>query len=257
MKPFALWPWIAAAAAAAIVAAIATPALSVGGAVSRYRNIDELVSLGGVWRSRGYGWIWAVEDGKINNYDESGTLCLENSNVEYDVEDLNVRFDTNEDESQITVSLGDPIYKYTFDRLPELPEACRRAPASDPLSVFDAVVETIASHYAFLETRKIDWSNLVASARSKITGDTTETQLYDVVRELLSHFHDAHVGLEVTIGDRDFEYYPDDEGPVPRPVPAAPLPKPAARPAIGTIASSESCLGIRSTSLPMGRSLMA
>ncbi len=218
MKPFAHGVSIAAAALGAVVVIVGTPAPSAGAAVPRYRNIDALVTLGGVWRSRGYGWIWSVEDGKVKTFDESGTLCLENSDVVYDVEDLNIRFDTNEDESQISVSLGDAAYKYTFDRIPELPEPCRREPASDPLSVFDAVVETIASHYVFLETRKIDWANLVASARSKITGDTTETQLYDVVRELLSHFHDAHVGLTATVGDRDFEYYPDDDGPAPEPV---------------------------------------
>ena len=199
---------------------VGAPAPSAGAAAARYRNIDALVTLGGVWRSRGYGWIWSVEGGEIKTYDESGTLCLENSDVVYDVEDLNIRFETNEDESQISVSLGDPAYKYTFDRIPELPEACRREHASDPLSVFDAAVETIASHYAFLETRKIDWPTLVASTRSKITGDTTETQLYDAVRELLSHFHDAHIGLEATVGDRDFEYYPDDDGPAPEPLTA-------------------------------------
>ena len=217
MKPFVCGVCIAAAAFGAVAVVVGAPAPSAGAAAARYRNVDALVTLGGVWRSRGYGWIWSVEGGKINNYDESGTLCLENWDVEYDVEDLNIRFETNEDESQISVSLGDPAYKYTFDRIPELPEACRREHASDPLSVFDAVVETITSHYAFLETRKIDWPTLVASTRSKITGDMTETQLYDAVRELLSHFHDAHIGLEATVGDRDFEYYPDNDNPAPEP----------------------------------------
>ena len=166
MKPFVCGVCIAAAAFGAVAVVVGAPAPSAGAAAARYRNVDALVTLGGVWRSRGYGWIWSVEGGKINNYDESGRLCLENWDVEYDVEDPNIRFETNEDESQISVSLGDPAYKYTFDRIPELPEACRREHASDPLSVFDAVVETITSHYAFLETRKIDWPTL-SQARAR------------------------------------------------------------------------------------------
>ena len=182
-----------------------------GAEPAHYRNIEELVSLGGVWRSRGYGWIWAVEDGAIRNFDESGPLCLENTDAAYDIEDLNIRFEANAEKTRLSVTLGDPAYHYTFDRIERLPAACLENPATDPVSVFNAVVQTIESHYVFLDARKIAWPALLATARAKVTPDTSAKDLYDIVCGMLSHFHDAHVGLDATIDDEDYSYFPADE----------------------------------------------
>jgi len=201
------------ATAAALGALAQSSGVDAGGEATpaHYRNIDELVALGGVWRSRGYGWIWAVEDGAIRTFDESGALCLENTEVAYDVEDLDIRFVANAEKTQLAVTLGDAAYRYTFDRIQELPAACQQPPAADPLSVFDAVVQTIGSHYAFLDARRIDWPALVAEARSEVTAATSDQDLYDILCALLSNFHDAHVGLDATIGDEDFSFFPADE----------------------------------------------
>ena len=149
---------------------------SAGDAVpARYRNIEELVharrrlalarlrlDLGGRGRRRSKPSTRAAR------------FCLADSDAVYDVEDLNIRFKANDDKTELAVTLGDAAYHYTFDRIPALPAACLEPPGTDPLSVFDAAVATIDAHYAFLKARKVDWPNLVATARARLTAETTE-----------------------------------------------------------------------------------
>ena len=40
------------------------------------RDSDDLLRMGGVWRSRGYGWIWQIADGRVKVYDATPAYCV-------------------------------------------------------------------------------------------------------------------------------------------------------------------------------------
>jgi carboxyl-terminal processing protease len=210
-------PWIV--SVAAVVAAVTAGAALTAIGAARGADLD------GVWRSRGYGWIWVVKDGRVKAYDESGTLCLPSSRRRFALDDPEARLEISPDKKTIRILMDDDQFRYAFDRIDALPATCSSKPRTDPVSVFDAAVETLAAHYAFFDTRKIDWEAAVQSERSKISAKTRDIELFKAISRLLSNFRDSHVSLEGEIGDDELEYNPGEDpkvlakAPTQRPVP--------------------------------------
>ena len=192
-------------AAVAVAAVVAVAALTPIGAATG-------ADLEGVWRSRGYGWVWDVKDGRVKPYDESGsTLCLPSSRRRFDLDDPDAKLEMSPDKKTIRILMDDDQFRYAFDRIEALPAPCIADPRTDPVSVFDAAVATLTAHYAFFDTRKIDWDAAVQTERSKITAKTKGIELFKAISRLLSNFRDSHVSLEGEIGDDELEYAPGED----------------------------------------------
>lgn len=197
-------------ALASLAALVTVSAIAAGKAPKTGPARVDLAEIGGVWRSRGYGWIWSAEGGEIAMFDESGGLCLPSDDAGPNPDDRDTRIRTGDGGRTLSVSVGDDQYRYRFDRIDALPEACRAAPPSDPPAVFDAAVETLTSHYAFFQARKIDWQKAVQAERASVTRKTSDKELFQSLSRLLSHFPDSHVSLDASIGDSDLDFDPTD-----------------------------------------------
>lgn len=156
---------------------------------------SQVEELDGVWRSRGYGWLIEIDDGDIDFYDESASLCMQDEGASRNLLNLKGHFEVSGDGQTIRLPLGEITYQYTFDRIDALPARCEAEPDSDPKSVLDAVIDLFGKHYAFFDARDIDWPELVQGARRKVTANTTNDQLLDVVGGMIAQFDDAHVSL--------------------------------------------------------------
>jgi carboxyl-terminal processing protease len=179
----------------------------------------------GVWRSRGYGWIWEVKNGRVKAYEESGDLCLPSSRRKFELDDPDTDPQISADGRTIRILMDDDQFRYAFDKIDGLPPACAVKPKKDPLSVFDAAVSTISAHYAFFNQRKVDWDAAVRKERSKITANSKDIALFKALSRLLSNFRDSHVGLEGEVGDDELEYDPSED---PKVIAKARTPAPAA-----------------------------
>lgn len=168
----------------------------------------------GVWRSRGYGWIWSVEGGRVRVFEESGDFCMRSPRRTFRFSDAEAEIE--EDGKVLLVEQEDDQYRYVFDRIESLPASCEVKPGTDAVSVFDATVDTLAAHYAFFDQRNIDWDKAVEAARKRVTPETSDLQLFRIVSRLLSNFRDSHVSLEGTVGDEEIEYQPASQA-APRP----------------------------------------
>lgn len=60
---------------------------------------------------------------------------------------------------------------------------------------FDALVEIIDTRYCFLEEKGIDWREVSAEYRAKITPKTTEPELFFICASMLDRLKDGHVNL--------------------------------------------------------------
>ena len=69
------------------------------------------------------------------------------------------------------------------------------------------MIEAFSKHYAFFDERNVEWSELVAETRAELTPDATESQLWDVMGELVAHVDDAHVSLEAEIDGDEAAHY--------------------------------------------------
>jgi carboxyl-terminal processing protease len=103
------------------------------------------------------------------------------------------------------VALFDPAYRFTFDQIGALPEACTRPEDASPMAVIDAIGGIFAAHYAFFKARHVDWPALVAAAKSKVGAETSQEELLQIANELLQNLDDDHVTLVAQINGETIE----------------------------------------------------
>lgn len=170
---------------------------------------DVIFDLGGVWLSRGYGWLWVVEGGGLTAYDYAPGICIRKRRYSgmpgHASDDILVRRDNR----AIRLSLGDPTYLFTFDKLDALPAACREAPRTDAVSVYDATATLFSTHYAFFAARGIDWRSRTRTFRKGLTSQSDDATLFAALSGLLSKIDDGHVSLDARINGRAVTYEPE------------------------------------------------
>lgn len=72
---------------------------------------------------------------------------------------------------------------------------------------FDVLVETFKQHYAFFNIRNIDWNNLVNHYRGKISNEMTNSELFQIFKEMLSQIQDNHVALAQGLDENSEKYF--------------------------------------------------
>ncbi len=145
--------------------------------------------------------LWAIEDGRLQAYEESGTYCIRSGKAQ-DLGDLADGLRIHDNGRTLRIALDDPTYAFTFDSIDALPEACTRKQAAGPVAVIDALAQIFTAHYAFFRERKIAWPKIVRIAKSKVDADTSEEELIGVIRGMLAYFPDDHVSLRARLGDK-------------------------------------------------------
>jgi carboxyl-terminal processing protease len=165
------------------------------------RSIADLSALNGVWRSRGYGWLWVVQDGRLRTYDESGTFCIQSGDIR-EISNLAKNFQISDDGRTLRVILDDPTYEFAFDTIERLPATCTRKPDASPIAVFDALEKIFTAHYAFFPERKVDWPAAVRAAKAKVAAGTSDNELLEIIGHLLSLLDDDHVSLQARLNGK-------------------------------------------------------
>ncbi|MFM1816250.1 MAG: hypothetical protein RLZ98_2945 [Pseudomonadota bacterium] len=173
-----------------------------------WQRSDVLLSRDGIWRSRGYGWIWEVKRGRVQAYDVTANTCVRNGSPDDLPGDLMERIQIDNGRNVVRLSIDDPNYLYTFDRVDRLPEACRQPTAKGPRDVFQSAVETLSAHYAFFDVRGVDWVRHVRSVRPKVHDAMTNRQLFATLSDLIAPINDAHVNIAAEFDNDEFYFRP-------------------------------------------------
>ena len=184
---------------------------------TKHSYYDALKNLKGLWKSRGYGWLLAISENKIQLYDVLDAGCIPNNDPDFDLKEFSYWFLNENDKNIIKVTIEDPDYFYTFDQIDYDDMECKQILYKDPIFVFDTVKSYFSKHYAFFNLRHISWDVLTERYRKKINKNTTELELFRVLSELLGHVKDAHVNLEAEINHSYFEFNSAEHDPLIRP----------------------------------------
>ncbi len=168
---------------------------------------QDIKVLNGVWRSRGYGWIWHVRDGKVSVFQRSGSYCLLRRTRPRLPRSAAQTFHLHRSGKLLKIRIDDLLgYYHTFDRLDSLPPVCNRRPDPSPRAVFDAVHQIFKFRYAFFSKRKVNWDKLVSSYRPRVKNRMTDHQLFKLLSTLLSRLGDEHVGLRANIDGKRYRF---------------------------------------------------
>lgn len=177
-------------------------AAPVDAGVSATEIATSLDQLTGVWSSEGYGQILEIRGGSPNRFDRyevTEISCLKAaSGLLDDYQDAVTRVLRNAESTRFTHSYPGVLSTYGYRRMDTLPANCRNGGTSaspDPLFNFDVFWATFNEQYAFFAERHADWNALRSAVRSRLSGASSEQELFDALTELVTPLCDAHVEL--------------------------------------------------------------
>jgi carboxyl-terminal processing protease len=84
----------------------------------------------------------------------------------------------------------------------------------DPEKNFEELWETFRYRYPFFELRNVDWKKQYDTYRPKVTSETSDDELFDILCQMLDPLNDGHVELTAkATGDRKKRYFSPEKKP--------------------------------------------
>jgi hypothetical protein len=80
----------------------------------------------------------------------------------------------------------------------------------DPEKNFEEFWQTFYQRYPFFEVRNVDWKKQHETYRAKVTSQTRDDELFDILCQMLAPLNDGHVSLIAqTSGDGKKRFTPE------------------------------------------------
>ncbi|HET9130095.1 MAG TPA: hypothetical protein VFO86_04050, partial [Terriglobia bacterium] len=157
--------------------------------------------LDGIWRSQGYGYVFEIHGSTLQAYEVTETTCVKSFSAKrhddtYKGPDglvLSIESGTTPDHKLAQIQSS--VSRIRIDRIPKKPDVCNHLTANTPLGNFDVFAQTWAEHYISFELKHADWNKAVAEKRATVTPATTPSELFEIVRSMITPFGDAHAAI--------------------------------------------------------------
>ena len=79
----------------------------------------------------------------------------------------------------------------------------------DPEKNFEELWQTFCDRYPFFELRNVDWETQYDTYRPRVTGETSDGELFDIFCQMLSPLNDGHVNLTAKMGGETRNFNPE------------------------------------------------
>jgi Peptidase family S41/Tricorn protease C1 domain len=169
----------------------------------------QLLPVDGVWGTVGYGWIFSVNSGRAEWFETTAISCLPSRTLLQlgkAGSDGALRFGDEHRAVQATLRrtdgghgvlrLAGTVADIDLVQLPDLPAECTRSTPDDPLTTFDVFWSTFAENYNSFLRKHVDWDVVRAKYRGMINNSTSDSQLYEILVEMVEPLGDAHVCVQ-------------------------------------------------------------
>jgi hypothetical protein len=180
-------------------------------------------SFDGVWRSEGYGDVFVIKGPDWKTFEVTSATCVAGfsatrsagTNVNREATfRANEDFDT--DSPQFFVRLnGSNDHKHLhlegaasdirIDRIPRIPVVCDHLTPDTPQNNFEVFTRTWAEQYISFDLKHVNWENVVAANRVKVTSETSPPELFDILAGMIRPFGDAHTSINAPNIKRNFK----------------------------------------------------
>jgi len=164
-----------------------------------------------------YGYAFEFEADDYTFYQYTANTCqtfdfLDSSEDPY--EELVAESELTSDGQVLLVSFSgqkEPAMK--FDRQQALPDSCISSLVAnfdqagyqpDALRDFDIFWQTFNDHYSFFELKNVDWTLQRDTLRSRVSVNTSDEELFDVLAEMITPLADGHNSIESQDGEQGF-----------------------------------------------------
>jgi len=82
-----------------------------------------------------------------------------------------------------------------IDRLPSMPSQCDHPTGDTPQENFEVFTRTWAEHYISFDLKNANWDKIVDAKRLRISAQTSQPVLFEVLQSMIEPFGDAHTFL--------------------------------------------------------------
>jgi hypothetical protein len=169
--------------------------------------------LDGVWRSDGYGFLLEIDGKRLRLFETTAVSCIPSmtallvdstaprAEAAFKIENAPVTFYVTAGPTPDVKCIGAPFAASTMlcRRLDRRPEILNRKAENTPVANFDVFWATYAENYPFFVLHGTDWTAVREKYRPRVTATTTPEQLFDILREMIEPFHDAHTFLNAPL----------------------------------------------------------
>lgn len=159
----------------------------------------------GVWQADGYGQVTVFSDGGLTNYGVTEKICVAEPDGLTGIDFAN-RVAKSKDGNTIRVWADYDPYPFEYQRLESIASVCPGFAIDTPLGNFDAFADYFSTHYAFFDLYGVDWKTRSAKARSQVTAETNEVELFEIMKEAILPLADAHLGIDAEINGEEISY---------------------------------------------------
>jgi hypothetical protein len=171
----------------------------------------------GLWATEGYGLIFDVRADSVASFEVTKVSCIPTLQapttpppagalMAFSIPNAPVTFvmlpgkTRNDARVHVPYAASDMIVR----RIARKPAACDTPTPNTPLSNFDVFANTWAEQYGFFREKKVDWSQIVATNRARVTDTTSAEQLFDILSGMISPLEDAHSNLRAPAINKGF-----------------------------------------------------
>lgn len=171
----------------------------------------------GLWATEGYGLIFDVGGDSVTSFEVTKVSCIPamkalivtppagaiaafgppNSPVVYAMLPGSTA-------TQARVHVPYAASDMIVHRIDRKPAVCDKPTPDTPLSNFDVFAQTWAEQYGFFREHNVDWAQVIAANRPKVTDATTPEQLFDILSAMIAPLQDAHSSISARAISKGF-----------------------------------------------------
>ena len=159
----------------------------------------------GLWATEGYGIVFDVRADTVASFEVTKVSCIPDVRAAatpppagaigaYTLPNAPVTFLVlpGSSATEARVHVGFAASDMIIHRIDRKPAVCDKPTPNTPLSNFDVFAQTWSEQYGFFREKKVDWPQVVAANRARVTDATTPEQLFDIISGMISPLEDAH-----------------------------------------------------------------
>ena len=165
----------------------------------------------GLWMSQGYGLFFRIEPMQLLASEVTAVSCLPAWTAARSDDrdgawifrggfasgDEIIRLAPNEERDRLVLRRSDDLAAMQLQRVRAAPGACATPQADSPRANFDVFWNTFAEHYPFFNLHGMDWNAVRRRFQPRVSEHTTDAELFEIFRQMLTPLADSHVVLDM------------------------------------------------------------
>lgn len=171
----------------------------------------------GLWATEGYGIVFDVRADTVASFEITKVSCIPDVRAAatpspagaiaaFTLPNAPVTFVIlpGSSATEARVHVGFAASDMIIHRIDRKPAVCDKPTPNTPLSNFDVFAQTWSEQYGFFREKQVDWPQVVAANRARLTDATTPEQLFDIISGMISPLEDAHSYIGARSINRNF-----------------------------------------------------